>query len=310
MTIVVHRIAECNNIAARIPREAVIGLVPTMGALRQGHGALLEEARRHCSVVVASIFVNPIQFDQNSDYDLYPRVLKDDIAFCTAHGVDYIFAPQENEMYPEPQRVFVEVREVSEHLCGRSRPGHFRGVATVVLKLFQIVQPHLAFFGEKDYQQLAIVRRLVRDLNIPLKVVGVPTVRDRDGLALSSRNRRLTLRQRAFAPCLYKALQAARKSIAGGERNPAAVKARVAEILHSVPDITLEYFDLVDPDTIQTVDVVQAPVRAALAAWMGETRLIDNVLCEPPGLPIEHSTNHSEIRQAPTKLVDHVSLRM
>ena len=194
MTTVVHRIAECKNIAARIPREAVIGLVPTMGALHHGHGALFEEARRRCSVVVASIFVNPIQFDQNSDYDLYPRVLKDDIAFCTAHGVDYIFAPPNDEMYPEPQRVFVDVEEVSQHLCGQSRPGHFRGVATVVLKLFHIVQPHLAFFGEKDYQQLAIVRRLVRDLNIPLKVVGVPTVRERDGLALSSRNRRLTLR--------------------------------------------------------------------------------------------------------------------
>jgi pantoate--beta-alanine ligase len=310
MTTVVHRIEECKNIAARIPREAVIGLVPTMGALHQGHGALLEEARRRCSVVVASIFVNPIQFDQNSDYDLYPRVLKDDIAFCTAHGADYIFAPQENEMYPEPQRVFVEVGEVSQHLCGRSRPGHFRGVATVVLKLFQIVQPHLAFFGEKDYQQLAIVRRLVRDLNIPLKVVGVPTVRERDGLALSSRNRRLTLRQRVFAPCLYKVLQAARNSIASGERNPAAVKAQVVEILHTVPDITLEYFDLVDPDTIRPVEVIQTPVRAALAAWIGETRLIDNVLCEPPRLPIEHSNNHSQIRQAPTKLVEHVSFGM
>jgi pantoate--beta-alanine ligase len=157
---------------------------------------------------------------------------------------------------------------------------------------------------------LAIVRRLVRDLNIQLKVVGVPTVRERDRLATSSRNRRLTLRQRAFAPCLYKALQAARKSIAYGERNPAAVKARVAEILHSVPDITLEYFDLVDPDTIRPVEVIQAPVRAALAAWSGKTRLIDNVLCEPPALPIEHSKNHSESLQAPTKLVDHVSLRM
>jgi pantoate--beta-alanine ligase len=171
------------------------------------------------------------------------------------------------------------------------------------------VQPHLAFFGEKDYQQLAIVRRVVRELNIPIKVV-VPTVRERDGLALSSRNRRLTLRQRAFAPFLYKALQAARKSIACGERNTAAVKARVARILHSVPDITLEYFDLVDPDTIRSVDVVQAPVRAALAAWIGETRLIDNVLCEPPNLPIEHSMDHSEIHQSPTKLVDHVSLGM
>ncbi len=305
MTTVVHRISECKNIAARLPREAVIGLVPTMGALHQGHGALFEEARRRCSVVVASIFVNPIQFDRNSDYDLYPRVLKDDIAFCTAHGVDYIFAPQENEMYPERQRVFVEVREVSEHLCGRSRPGHFRGVATVVLKLFQIVQPHLAFFGEKDYQQLAIVRRLVRDLNIPVKVVGVPTVREVDGLAMSSRNRRLTLKERAFASCLHKALLAAKQAIACGERNSAALKARVAEILHDLPDITLEYFDLVDPDTVRPVDVVQGPVRAALAAWIGETRLIDNVLCEPSSHPIEQ--NRSDIRQAPTKLAGQLS---
>ena len=310
MTTIVHRIAECHNIAARLPREAVIGLVPTMGALHRGHGALFEEARRRCSVVVASIFVNPIQFDQNSDYDFYPRVLKDDIAFCTAHGIDYIFAPQENEMYPGPQQVFVEVGQVSEHLCGRTRQGHFRGVATVVLKLFQIVQPHLAFFGEKDYQQLAIVHRLVRDLNIPLKVVGVPTVRESDGLALSSRNRRLSLGQRVFASCLYEALLAARQTIACGERSPAAVKARVAEILSSVPDITLEYFDLVDPDTIQPVDVVNGPVRAALAVWIGETRLIDNVLCEPAGLPIEYRKNHSELRHGPTKLVDHVSFGM
>jgi pantoate--beta-alanine ligase len=182
MTTVVHRITEWNHIAVRIPRDAAIGLVPTMGALHRGHGALFQEARRRCSIVVASIFVNPIQFNQKRDYDLYPRVLKDDSAFCTADGVGYIFAPAENEMYTEPQRIFVEVGGVSEHLCGGSRPAHFRGVATVVLKLFHIMQPHLAFFGEKDYQQLAIVRSLVRDLNIPLKVVGVPTVRESEVL--------------------------------------------------------------------------------------------------------------------------------
>jgi len=308
MTTVVHRIAECKKIAARLPREALIGLVPTMGALHQGHGALFEEARGRCSVVVASIFVNPTQFDQNSDYDIYPRVLKDDTAFCAAHGVDYIFAPPNDEMYPEPQRVFIDAQEVSEHLCGRGRPGHFRGVATVVLKLFHIVQPHLAFFGEKDYQQLAIVRRLVHELNIPVKVVNVPTVREVYGLAMSSRNRRLTLRQRVFASCLYKALQAARNLIACGERDPAVVKARVAEILHSVPDVTLEYFDLVDPDTIRPVDVIRAPVRAALAAWIGETRLIDNVLCEPPSPLIEHGKE--SFRKSPTKLVDCFSFKM
>ena len=147
-----------------------------MGALHDGHGALLDEARKRCSVVVASIFVNPIQFNQRRDYDLYPRVFDEDVAFCSARGVDYIFAPQDDEMYPEPRRVFVDVEDISEHLCGRSRPGHFRGVATVVMKLFQIVRPQFAFFCENDYQQLTILRRLVRDLNVPVRVIGVPTV--------------------------------------------------------------------------------------------------------------------------------------
>jgi pantoate--beta-alanine ligase len=282
MTALVKSVAEWNSVAAGIRREEVVGFVPTMGALHKGHGALLEEARSRCSVVVASIFVNPIQFDQKSDYDLYPRVLENDIAFCAAHCVDYIFAPSDNEMYPEPQRAFVDVNEVSEHLCGRNRPGHFRGVATVVLKLFHIVQPHFAFFGEKDYQQLTLVRRLVRDLNIPIQVVGVPTARESDGLALSSRNRRLNLSERAFAPLLYKALLGAQRSIAHGERNVAAIKEQAQRVLHGVPDIKIDYFDLVDPETLRPVNAVEGPVRAALAVWIGKTRLIDNVLCEPP----------------------------
>jgi len=282
MTALVKSVAEWNSVAGGIRREEVVGFVPTMGALHKGHGALLEEARSRCSVVVASIFVNPIQFDQKSDYDLYPRVLENDIAFCAARRVDYIFAPSDNEMYPEPQRAFVDVNEVSEHLCGRNRPGHFRGVATVALKLFHIVQPHFAFFGEKDYQQLTLVRRLVRDLNMPIQVVGVPTARESDGLALSSRNRRLNLRERAFAPLLYKALLGAQRSIAHGERNVVAIKEHAQRVLHSVPDIKIDYFDLVDPETIRPVNAVEGPVRAALAVWIGKTRLIDNVLCEPP----------------------------
>lgn len=310
MTALVQSLAEWNSVAAGIRREEVVGLVPTMGALHEGHGALLEEARRRCSIVVASIFVNPIQFDQKSDYDLYPRLLEDDVGFCAARGVDYVFAPSDHEMYPVPQRVFVDVEEVSEHLCGRNRPGHFRGVATVVLKLFQLLQPRLAFFGEKDYQQLTVVRRLVRDLNIPLQVVGVPTVRELDGLAISSRNRRLGLKERAFAPCLYKALRAARHSIACGERNPAAIKERARQVLHRVPGIRLEYFDLVDPDSIRPVDVVDAPVRAAMAVWIGKTRLIDNVLCEPPAVPVKQDKNCLNSPNVPTKEVDYVSFWM
>jgi pantoate--beta-alanine ligase len=282
VTAVLQRIAEWNSVAAGIRRDQILGLVPTMGALHPGHGALLDEARRRCSAVVASIFVNPLQFNQSSDYNRYPRTLDDDVAFCRARGVDYIFAPLEEELYPKPQRVFVDVEDIADHLCGRNRPGHFRGVATVVLKLFHIIQPSLAFFGEKDYQQLAIVRRLVRDLNVPLQVVGVPTVREPDGLAMSSRNRLLSPKERSVAPCLYGALLAAQQAIARGERNSSIIKERAARVLQAVPEIRLEYLDLVDPETIQPVEAVDAPVRAALAAWIGNTRLIDNVLCEPP----------------------------
>ncbi|HTY84740.1 MAG TPA: pantoate--beta-alanine ligase [Silvibacterium sp.] len=286
MTAVVRRIAEWNRVAAGIRREDVLGLVPTMGALHNGHGALFDEARKHCSVVVASIFINPIQFNQRSDYDLYPRVFDEDVAFCETRRVDYIFAPPDNEMYPLPQQAFIEIGDISEHLCGQSRPGHFRGVATVVMKLFQILRPQLAFFGEKDYQQLAIVRRMVRDLNVSVHVVGVPTVREGDGLALSSRNRRLNPAERCLAPTLYRALLTARRLIACGERNAAAIKDAAILVLQNVPQIKLDYIELVDPGTIRRVDVVQAPVRAAGAIWIGDVRLIDNVYCDPA----QHST--------------------
>jgi pantoate--beta-alanine ligase len=301
MTTVITRIAEWNSVAAWLRRDEVIGLVPTMGALHDGHGALLDEARRRCSLVVASIFVNPIQFNQKRDYDRYPRPLAEDVEFCKKRGVDYVFAPPDDEMYPERQRVFVEVQDISEHLCGRYRPGHFRGVATVVMKLIQMLQPGLAFFGEKDYQQLAVVRRLVRDLNVPVQVVGVPTVRERDGLAMSSRNRHLTLEERSFAPCLYRALQVAQGLIASGERNVSVIKDQTAKVMRGLPEFRLEYFDLVDPETIQPVASVQAPVRAAMAAWVGKTRLIDNVLCEPPAVVRRAPGKSAETYQVPNK---------
>jgi len=301
MTTVITRVAEWNNVAAWLRRDELIGLIPTMGALHDGHGSLLEEARRRCSVVVASIFVNPIQFNQKSDYDRYPRLLAEDVEFCKKRGVDYVFAPPDEEMYPEPPRALVEVGEVSEYLCGPHRPGHFRGVATVVMKLFQMLQPRLAFFGEKDYQQLAVVRRLVLDLNVPVEVVGVPTVREMDGLAMSSRNRHLTLKERSFAPCVYKALLSAQQSLACGERKAVAIKEKATEVLHRVPEIELEYFDLVDPHTIQPVESVQRPVRAAVAAWIGKTRLIDNVLCEPPAVAHRAPKKSAETYPVPNK---------
>src|ERR1700730_13080875 len=184
-TRVIRSIAELRQALASV-REAkpTIGLVPTMGELHAGHARLIETARRETDCIVASIFVNPIQFDRNDDYDRYPRDLSSDVEFCTLRGVDVIFAPPAGEMYPEAQRAFVEVESVSDHLCGKFRPGHFRGVATVVLKLLNIVQPSRAYFGEKDAQQLAVIRRLASDLNVPSTIVGVPTVREPDGLAL------------------------------------------------------------------------------------------------------------------------------
>jgi pantoate--beta-alanine ligase len=282
MTSVIQRIAEWKDISAGLRRGDVAGLVPTMGALHDGHGALFDEARRRCSIVVASVFINPIQFNKKSDYDLYPRMLEEDLAFCESRGVNYVFAPTSDEMYPAPQQICVEVDGLAQYLCGKGRPGHFRGVATVVLKLFQIVQPRLAFFGEKDYQQLAIVRRLTRDLNVPVDVVGIPTVREPDGLAMSSRNRHLSSRERSLAPLLYRALSSTRKAIARGGRNAAVIRAHAIRILEGFPEIEVEYFELIDPETIRPVEFVDAPVRAVSAVWVGTTRLIDNALCEPP----------------------------
>jgi pantoate--beta-alanine ligase len=198
-----------------------IGLVPTMGALHAGHGRLIETARRENDCVVVSVFVNPIQFDRSDDYDRYPRPLSNDVEFCTRLGVDFVFAPSVGEMYPRPQRAFVEVTEVSERLCGQFRPGHFRGVATVVLKLLNVVQPDRAYFGEKDAQQLAVIRRMAADLNVPVIVVEVPTLREADGLAMSSRNQLLSPEERQIAPVLSRALEKARDLILTGETRAA-----------------------------------------------------------------------------------------
>jgi pantoate--beta-alanine ligase len=257
-----------------------VALVPTMGALHAGHGALIERARAEADFIVVSIFVNPIQFDRPDDYEKYARVPEEDLAFCDARGVDVVFAPDAAEMYPAPQRAFVDVERVSQHLCGAFRPGHFRGVATVVIKLFNIVQPDLAYFGEKDAQQLAVIRRMVRDLNVPLKIVPVTTVRESDGLALSSRNIRLTPEQRRIAPLLHGALQAAKRAVLDGCVDPAKVRNAGLEILQGEEQIRVEYFEVVDAEEMQPVQRVTGPVCIAAAAWLGETRLIDNVLCE------------------------------
>lgn len=259
-----------------------VGFVPTMGALHAGHASLIQHARRECGTVVVSIFVNPLQFDRPDDLERYPRSLEADLEICRREGAEIVFAPTVSEMYPRPMEMSVDVGRMADHLCGKFRPGHFKGVATVVLKLLDIAQADLAYFGEKDAQQLAIVRRLVTDFNVPVRIVGVPTVREADGLALSSRNLRLSSAERTLAPCLYAALQRTAASVADGATNAQEIARDGATLIPADERLRLEYLELVDPDDFQPVNRVTGPVIAAGALWVGNTRLIDNVRCTPP----------------------------
>jgi pantoate--beta-alanine ligase len=268
-----------------VRRRGLVGFVPTMGALHAGHGRLIETARAACQVVVVSIFVNPLQFDRGEDLTRYPRTLDEDLDLCRTLGADIVFTPGAAEMYPSPPLCTVEVAELADHLCGRYRPGHFRGVATVVLKLFGMVRPDVAYFGEKDAQQLAVVRRMVADLNVPVSIASVPTVREPDGLAMSSRNRQLDAEGRALAVSLYAALQVAQDAIAAGATSPSEIVADATSVLPSDEGVRLEYLEIVDPERMQPVAAVSGPVVAAGALWVGHTRLIDNVRCEPPEGP-------------------------
>jgi pantoate--beta-alanine ligase len=270
-------IARIEELRARLDRKRGVGLVPTMGALHKGHEKLMETARHENDFVVASIFVNPIQFDRKEDLEKYPRTMDADLRICDACGVDLVFAPAVADLYPREQLTFVESPVLGTHLCGAHRPGHFRGVATVVLKLFNIVQPDRAYFGEKDAQQLAIIRRMVSDLNVPVLVVPVPTVREPDGLALSSRNRLLTPEQRAIAPVLAQALHAAMDLIEQGQTSAARIRKKATELIARHPDAKLEYFEITNVDTLQPVEQIDGPVLIAGALWLGTTRLIDNV---------------------------------
>lgn len=272
---VIHTIAELRARLAGL-RGGRVGLVPTMGALHSGHASLIAQAAAENDCVVVSIFVNPLQFNDLADYHRYPRTLHTDAAFCERYGSHIVFAPAPEEMYPEPPHTLVEVSSISEHLCGKFRPGHFRGVATVVLKLFQIVQPGRAYFGEKDAQQLAVIECMVRDLNVPVEIVPVATVREPDGLAMSSRNRLLTPEQRRVAPLLHIALEQTRQSVERGERDPDLLKLQALATLAD-PEIRVEYLEIVDAATMQPVKRIDGGVRVAVAAWLGSTRLIDNI---------------------------------
>jgi pantoate--beta-alanine ligase len=263
--------------AARQARKSV-GLVPTMGALHAGHLALIDQARRENDFIVVSIFVNPAQFGPNEDFHRYPRPFEKDAALCAEHGVDLIFNPSPEEMYPPGYRTYVEVTRLQDGLCGASRPGHFRGVATVVLKLFNLVQPDRAYFGQKDAQQVRIIQRMVTDLNLALKVVVVPTVREADGLALSSRNQYLDPGQRRHATVLWRALTEARTRIDAGERDAEVIRRLLADRIAATPGAVLDYAAVVDADSLEPVARLRGPTLLALAVKFGATRLIDNLL--------------------------------
>lgn len=278
----VERIADIRRLVASWKVSGSVGFVPTMGALHAGHERLIQQARDECARVVVSIFVNPLQFDRTDDLERYPRTLESDVSICERIGVDALFLPPADEMYPIQPACTVDPGPLATHLCGAYRPGHFRGVATVVLKLLNIVGADRAYFGEKDAQQLAIVRRVVADFDVPVAIVGVPTVREVDGLALSSRNVRLNAHERALAPRLYQALQTADSYIARGETVVDTVKQAAVAIIGNDDVLRLEYFELVDPESIQPIESITGPVLIAGALWVGSTRLIDNIHSIPP----------------------------
>lgn len=264
-----------------------IGLVPTMGYLHDGHLSLIRRARQECDIVVMSLFVNPLQFGANEDFDRYPRDLERDRALAAEAGVDVLFHPAVEEMYPQKPSTTVRVHEaLTGRLCGRSRPGHFDGVATVVSKLFHIVEPHRAYFGQKDAQQLAIIQRMVEDLNFPVQIIGCPTVREPDGLAMSSRNVYLSPEERKIAPLLYRALCHGEAMIRNGETDPEAVVAQVRQQIAQAPQFRIDYVELVSFPQLQPLETIRGTVLLAVAAWLGQTRLIDNVIIDitPQGL--------------------------
>ena len=265
--------------AARLKGKR-LGLVPTMGALHEGHLSLVRAAKAQSDVVAASIFVNPTQFAPNEDFNKYPRAFERDCELLEKEGVDLLFAPSLEEMYPQKPITYVTVEGLSDKLCGRSRPGHFRGVTTVVAKLFHIIEPDVAFFGQKDLVQLTLIRRMVRDLNFPVEIVGCPIVREPDGLAMSSRNAYLSPEQRRQALVLYRSLTRVQADFRTGERNAARLISAGREIFSAESSVRLDYLEIVDPETLDPVTEVDRPGLVAVAAFVGTTRLIDNVVLQ------------------------------
>ncbi|MBI5399611.1 pantoate--beta-alanine ligase [Candidatus Saganbacteria bacterium] len=261
-------------------RGKTIGFVPTMGYLHEGHLSLVEAARGKSDVVIVSIFVNPLQFGANEDFDRYPRDFNHDKKQLQNFDVDVLFIPSRDDIYQESHRTFVDVEGLSKRLCGISRPALFRGVTTILAKFFNIVSPDFVFMGEKDFQQLLIVRQMVRDLNLPVEVIGLPTVREFDGLAMSSRNKYLSPKERQNAAVLCQALNLGRQEIEKGERDKHKLLLRLRSLVGTIPSIRLDYLVMVDPDTLAEKKDLNGRTLLALAAYFGKTRLIDNILVE------------------------------
>lgn len=278
---IIQRLSQMKEVSRKARSDGkVIGFVPTMGYLHEGHLSLVREARKMADVVVVSIFVNPTQFGPTEDLNRYPRDVTRDAEMLTAEKVDYIFLPKTEDMYPETSRTFVKVRELSDILEGASRPGHFEGVATVVMKLFEIVDPHFSYFGQKDAQQLVIIRRMVQDLHMDVEIIRLPIVREPDGLAMSSRNTYLSPEERTAAVVLHRALQAAKQQIDEGERKTKPILKAIRETIETEPLARLDYVAAVDMGDLKDVKTLKGKTLIAVAAYFGTTRLIDNIIVE------------------------------
>lgn len=276
---IIENINEMSETAEKLRAQGKsIGFVPTMGALHEGHISLVRMARKDNDIVVVSIFVNPTQFGPNEDFEKYPRDFESDRKKLEKENVDIVFYPHAEEMYPEGYKTYVEVEDITTRLCGAFRPGHFKGVTTVVTKLFNIVKPHRAYFGKKDYQQFKVIKRMVEDLNMNIEIIPGEIVREPDGLAMSSRNKYLSKEERKDALALYKSLQLAKELIEKGERNPETIKQKMIELIKSHPHVKkIDYVEIVAPDNFLPVETVKDGTLIALAVWVGNTRLIDNM---------------------------------
>ncbi|MCU0644574.1 MAG: pantoate--beta-alanine ligase [bacterium] len=275
---IIVSVSDMHKQADRLRREGkIIGFVPTMGYLHEGHLSLIREAKKHSDIIVMSIFVNPTQFGPGEDFKDYPRDFDRDAMLAESAGCDIIFHPNVQEIYPENHKTYVEVEQITKVLCGASRPTHFRGVTTIVAKLFNIIKPHVAVFGQKDAQQAIVIKRMVQDLNFDLKILVAPIMREPDGLAMSSRNIYLTPEQRKEAAILYQSLMQAKQMIEQGERNADQIKAQIRSMIEQQPDAKIDYIEIVDTTNLNPVQQLEGEVLIALAVKIGKPRLIDNV---------------------------------